>query len=54
MDSFVKKCPLCDKLFTSLIEFCSHVVKKHPQVSVEKLIDMGNEHEIPQTEIESD
>lgn len=43
MAGFDKDCPICQKKFTSLIEYTSHLGKDHKDIPTERILKMGKE-----------
>lgn len=43
MTGFEKDCPICDKKFTSLLEYTTHLGKDHRDIPVESILNMDKE-----------
>jgi len=43
MGDFKKNCPVCDKKFTSLLEYTTHIGKDHRDIPLGKLFEFGKE-----------
>lgn len=43
MGGFDKNCPVCNKQFTSLLEYTHHIGTEHRDISPEKILKMNKE-----------
>jgi uncharacterized C2H2 Zn-finger protein len=43
MAGFEKDCPVCNKKFTSLLEYTTHIGKDHKHIPPDRIIEMGKE-----------
>ncbi|MGI0073764.1 MAG: hypothetical protein ACREA3_08130 [Nitrosotalea sp.] len=43
MEKFEKECPVCQKRFTSLIEYMTHLGKDHKDIHPDRITKMNKE-----------
>ena len=43
MVGFEKPCPVCNKKFTSLLEYTTHIGKDHQNIHPAKIFEIGKE-----------
>jgi uncharacterized C2H2 Zn-finger protein len=43
MGGFEKNCPVCKKVFTSLLEYTTHIGVDHKDISPEQILKMNTE-----------